>query len=71
MRRVIEETGAGVIVPPGDRAALAAAIVALLRDPERRRALGDRGRAAVSDRYSWSRDRARFLDAVTRFTKGA
>ena len=71
MRRVIEETGAGVIVPPGDRAALAAAIVSLLRDPARRRALGDRGRAAVSDRYSWSRDRARFLDAIIRFTKGA
>jgi glycosyltransferase involved in cell wall biosynthesis len=31
----------------------AAAIVALLRDPERRRSLGDAGRRLVETRYSW------------------
>jgi glycosyltransferase involved in cell wall biosynthesis len=34
-----------VVVPPGDRAALEAAIDGLLRDPDRRRALGGRARA--------------------------
>lgn len=41
----------GVLVPPGDDAALAEALIALLSDPDRRRALGAAGRAAVA-RYS-------------------
>src|SRR2546428_543140 len=37
-----------------DPADFAAAIVALLRDPARRRALGSAGRRLVEERYSWS-----------------
>lgn len=44
---LIEKTGGGVLVPPGDAAALAGALAELLRDPARRRELGDKGRAAV------------------------
>lgn len=66
MRRVLEETGAGVLVPAGDAGALAAAITALIRDPSRRRELGERGRAAVTGVYSWANDRARFLNAINR-----
>jgi glycosyltransferase involved in cell wall biosynthesis len=43
---------AGVLVPPRDPQALAAAVAALLDAPERRRALGARGRALVAERYS-------------------
>ena len=42
----------GVLVPPGDPAALAAAIVELLRDPDLRRRLGEAGHATVADRFS-------------------
>jgi phosphatidylinositol alpha-mannosyltransferase len=42
----------GVLVPPGDVGALAEAIVALLEDEPRRRALGE-GARAVAERYSW------------------
>jgi glycosyltransferase involved in cell wall biosynthesis len=66
MRRVIEETGAGVLVPPGDVDALADAFVRLLLDPARCRELGERGRRAVEGRYNWAADRARFLAAVAR-----
>src|SRR2546430_4674071 len=38
----------GLLVPPGDERALAAAIGALLDDPERRRRLGRAGRARVA-----------------------
>lgn len=42
---------AAIAVAPGDPAALAAALVALLADPAGRRALGERGRSACRERY--------------------
>src|SRR5256885_13194192 len=41
---MIEDGVSGLLVPPGDEAALTAAIVALLGDPARRRALGQAAR---------------------------
>jgi len=52
--------GGGVLVPPGDPDALAAAIAGLLADPERRRELGAAGRAAVAATH----DRSRTLPAL-------
>jgi glycosyltransferase involved in cell wall biosynthesis len=37
---VVEHGVSGMIVPPDDAAALAAAVICCLRDPERRRSLG-------------------------------
>jgi glycosyltransferase involved in cell wall biosynthesis len=45
---------AGVTVPRGDAAALAAALRSLLRDPARRQALGIAGRRRIVDNFSWS-----------------
>ena len=66
MRRVIEETGCGILVQPKDPAALAQAIIRLVRDPALRRSLGDAGRRAVEGKYSWAEDRRRFLAAIER-----
>ena len=44
---------AGLLVPPGDAAALARAIDALLRDPPRRTALGAVARQHIVDNFSW------------------
>jgi glycosyltransferase involved in cell wall biosynthesis len=44
---------AGVLVPPGDPRALADALVALLEDEPRRRALGAAARELARERYSW------------------
>ena len=56
-RRVVEESGSGIAVPPGDAAALAEAIRTLGNDAELRRAYGTRGRAYVFEHY----DRAKVM----------
>jgi glycosyltransferase involved in cell wall biosynthesis len=65
MRRVLEELGAGVLYPVGSTSALAEQLVRLLRDPERCRALGMRGRDAVVAKYHWGHDEETWLRIVT------
>lgn len=43
----------GMLVPPGDAAALADAIASLIHDPEKRRRMGEAGRAFVAQHYDW------------------
>ncbi|MBP1911150.1 glycosyltransferase family 4 protein [Thermococcus stetteri] len=50
---VIRESGSGVLVPPGDEASLAEAVLEILFDKELARKLGEAGRKAVERRYSW------------------
>jgi glycosyltransferase involved in cell wall biosynthesis len=64
MRRILEELGAGVLYPVGSAAALAEQLVRLLRDRERCRALGMRGREAVLAKYNWGRDEETWLRIV-------
>jgi glycosyltransferase involved in cell wall biosynthesis len=52
-RRILGD--AGVIVPPRDPGALAAAIRGLAADPARRRALGARGRARIETHFTLAR----------------
>jgi phosphatidylinositol alpha-mannosyltransferase len=51
-----------VLVPPGDPAALAAGLVSLLADEERRVALGLAGRRLAEERYAWTRIAARLVE---------
>lgn len=54
--RPLAEASEGVrLVPPDDSAALAHALGALLADTERRRIMGERGRAFVVREHSWAR----------------
>lgn len=46
---------AGLLVPPGEPAPLAAAVVALLADPDRRARMGTAARQRVLDRFTWER----------------
>lgn len=55
----------GLLVPPGDAAALAEAVVGLLEDEPRRRALGASARRIAEQRYSWDRIAGRLLDVYS------
>ena len=58
---------AGVLVPPGDQVAMAAAIVDLLRAPGRAEAMGRRGRGFVKAERRWERMAELTLDAYAQF----
>ena len=61
IRRVIEETGAGVLVDPGDPEAIAEAIRELLTDLPRRRRMGEAALRSA-ERYCWEREIPRLLE---------
>jgi glycosyltransferase involved in cell wall biosynthesis len=52
---VVEEGATGLLVPPNDPPALAEAIIELLDDPERMRAMGVRGRERVRQHFTWDK----------------
>ena len=52
----------GVLVPPGEADALADALVSLLEDEPRRRALGLAARNVAEERYAWPRIAARLAE---------
>lgn len=65
---VVEAGETGLLVPPGDAAALAGALGALLDDPPRARRMGEAGRARALARYGWERAAAAVVDEVRRAT---
>jgi glycosyltransferase involved in cell wall biosynthesis len=60
-RELVDDTGAGRLVPPGDAPALRKAIAELLADPVERAQLAERARAAAAGPYSWDAVAARTL----------
>lgn len=69
--QIVEDGGNGLLVPPGDEMALAAALAQLCRDAGRRRRLGERARADMVARHGWDIHVRLILDAVRRHCGGA
>jgi GT2 family glycosyltransferase/glycosyltransferase involved in cell wall biosynthesis len=51
---LIESEGAGIVVPPGDSKAMAAALLTLIHDGDARRSMAERA-LALADRFRWSK----------------
>lgn len=63
---VVADGATGLLVPPADPTALARALRALLRDPERARAMGAEGRRRTLERF----DLARHVEATAAVYRG-
>jgi colanic acid biosynthesis glycosyl transferase WcaI len=63
-RDLLNREGAGLAVDPGDSEALAAAVLRLQRDPQRRRAMAERARKAAVDRYDRAQQGRELVDLV-------
>jgi glycosyltransferase involved in cell wall biosynthesis len=70
-REAVAEGETGYLVQPGGDEAMAARIVALLRDPERARAMGERGRQIVEAKFSTGAQLERTLSLYDQLLKPA
>ncbi len=66
--REVANPDTGILVPPDDPDALAAALVELLSDEERRVRLGAAARRQAEERYSWARVAGRLEEIYTGLT---
>ena len=62
MPEIIDADTTGLLAAPGDAQSLADAILTLLADPGRARAMGRAGHAKALERYTWGRVADRVLD---------
>lgn len=67
--RGVLEPEAGLLVPPGEPAALADAIASLLADEPRREELGRAARTIAQERYSWDRIAQRLAEIYEALTR--
>jgi glycosyltransferase involved in cell wall biosynthesis len=61
-REIVDDAGCGLLVDPTDPAAIAAAMQWILDHPEEAEAMGERGRRAILDRYSWDREADKLIE---------
>lgn len=67
VRSAVRDGETGIVVPPSNHAEIVAAMASLLRDAERRKAMGRAARLAVETHYNWdrvARDTREFAYAV-------
>lgn len=70
-REILDASGGGLAVPPGDSEALARAVARLADEPERREAMGRAGREHVLAHYTRDRQAERLEDLLTELAGAA
>ena len=65
-KRIVEDTGCGLVVDGADPAQLARAVRWLLDNPREAQAMGERGRLAAEERYDWGSEERALLAVYDR-----
>jgi glycosyltransferase involved in cell wall biosynthesis len=65
-RRIVEDSGAGLVADPLDPQAIAEAVDWLLAHPREAESMGRRGRAAVEARFNWDVESRKLLSVYAR-----
>jgi len=68
--RVVNKHGCGVTVDPSDPEAVARAMMDMAADPGEARRMGERGRAAAMEFYTWDVSARRLLYLYSRLERG-
>ena len=58
----LKEADAGILVDPLNKQEIAAAIIALLKDPAMAAEMGNRGRQLIFDKYNWEQESEKLLE---------
>jgi glycosyltransferase involved in cell wall biosynthesis len=53
LKRIIEETRSGLVIPSGDYNKMAEAVIQCCENPKISRAMGENGRKAIEEKYNW------------------
>ncbi|MBC7231551.1 MAG: glycosyltransferase family 4 protein [Actinobacteria bacterium] len=61
-RRIIEETGCGILVNPLDPREIAEAITWIMEHQEEAEAMGKRGQEAIKDKYNWESEATKLIE---------
>lgn len=61
-RQILQSTGAGLVVDPLKPEEIRQAIEYVLSHPEEARSMGERGRAAVRERFNWEIEERKLLN---------
>jgi glycosyltransferase involved in cell wall biosynthesis len=69
-RKVVEETGCGIVVHRADPVQLAGAVRWLIEHPAEAEAMGQRGKRAAEERYDWTSEAATLLGLYDRVLAG-
>jgi glycosyltransferase involved in cell wall biosynthesis len=70
LRRVIEDTRAGLVFRAGDPESLAQALIRLYKEPGLRCRMGRHGREAATGKYAWQHDAKRLVKLYQMLFKG-
>ena len=69
VREIVEAAGCGLLVDTRDPAEIAGAVNRILADRAEARAMGERGRQAVEERFNWSTAARALIDVYARVTR--
>jgi glycosyltransferase involved in cell wall biosynthesis len=65
LKRIVEESNSGIVIPSGSHHELAKAIIKLYKNKHYAKELGENGRKTVEEKYNWQSDAKKLIELYT------